>query len=674
MSDAGEEERQALLPRKEKPSKSSYSATGSINPVFTSSTEKVGRSGSLSGIPKPEPITYSWKNVNVWIGSENGNGNGNEDPESGCCKRRKNGAVSKQILKNVSGVVRPGELLAIMGASGAGKTTLLNMLTFRNTGKLRVSGERAINGVPVTPDMLTSVSGYVQQEDLFIGTLTVREHLVFQALVKMHRHLTYKQRMIRVEEVIQELGLTKCADTLIGIPGRIKGISGGEMKRLSFASEVLTDCQLVFADEPTSGLDSYMAQNVVEVLKEMASKGKTIVCTIHQPASEIYALFDRLLLMSEGRTAYLGDAKNAVDFFRGCGNPCPVNFNPADFFIQTLAIQPGSEEECQKIVSNVCDTYDKSSEAQEVQTLLEERIHSQSVEFLKMQASLQSRSPYKASWWAQFRAVLWRSWISILKEPMVLRVRVIQTVIISLLLGVIFLGQELNQEGVMNINGALFLFLTNMTFQNVFSVINVFCQELPIFLREHFNGMYRTDVYFLAKTLAELPLYIIFPLIFTAICYYMVGFNSSWDRFLITCAIVVLVANVACSFGYMVSCISSSTTMALSIAPPFIIPFMLFGGFFLNKGSVPVYFVWLKYLSWFMYGNEALAINQWDGVENIECNVSNATCPRTGAVVLETLNFEKDNFAMDIILLVVLIFAYRLVAYGALLSKTFRKR
>lgn len=78
----------------------------------------------------------------------------------------------------------------------------------------------------------------------------------------------------------------------------------------------MTDCQLVFADEPTSGLDSYMAQNVVEVLKEMASKGKTIVCTIHQPASEIYALFDRLLLLSEGRAAYLGEAKNAVDFFK----------------------------------------------------------------------------------------------------------------------------------------------------------------------------------------------------------------------------------------------------------------------------------------------------------------------------------------------------------------------
>ncbi len=96
-----------------------------------------------------------------------------------------------------------------MGASGAGKTSLLNVLTFRNTGKLRVSGERCLNGVPLTPDMLTAVSAYVQQEDLFIGSLTVREHLIFQALVRMERHLTYKQRMARVENVIQEVKMRK---------------------------------------------------------------------------------------------------------------------------------------------------------------------------------------------------------------------------------------------------------------------------------------------------------------------------------------------------------------------------------------------------------------------------------------------------------------------------------
>ena len=142
--------------------------------------------------------------------------------------------------------------------------------------------------------------------DLFIGTLTVREHLVFQSQLRMDKHLSYADRMRRVEEVIGELGLIKCQNTMIGIPGRIKGISGGEMKRLAFASEVLTNPPLMFCDEPTSGLDAFMAQNVITVLREMAAKGKTVVVTIHQPSSEVFAMFDRLLLMSEGRLAYLG--------------------------------------------------------------------------------------------------------------------------------------------------------------------------------------------------------------------------------------------------------------------------------------------------------------------------------------------------------------------------------
>lgn len=174
------------------------------------------------------------------------------------CTLFKRSKVINVCLKLVTGVVRPGEFLAIMGASGAGKTTLLNCLTFRNSGKLQISGERYLNGSKVNTDSLARISGYVQQDDLFIPTLTVREHLVFQvsiietlfeiiiymrstlqARLRMDKHLSYKERLQRVDEVIQELGLRKCENNVIGNPERgVKGISGGERKRLAFASEV----------------------------------------------------------------------------------------------------------------------------------------------------------------------------------------------------------------------------------------------------------------------------------------------------------------------------------------------------------------------------------------------------------------------------------------------------
>ena len=134
-------------------------------------------------------------------------------------------------------------------------------------------------------------------------------------MVRIEGSTSRSFRKQRVEEIIGELGLKKCQDTVIGQPGRIKGISGGEQKRLALASEVLTNPALMFCDEPTSGLDSYMAQKIVEILRNIAETGKTIVCTIHQPSSQVFAMFDKVLLMAEGKVAYMGPLDNCYSFF-----------------------------------------------------------------------------------------------------------------------------------------------------------------------------------------------------------------------------------------------------------------------------------------------------------------------------------------------------------------------
>ncbi|KAJ8980924.1 hypothetical protein NQ317_011566, partial [Molorchus minor] len=618
-------------------------------------------------------------------------------------------------FKKVCGIAYPGELLAILGSSGAGKSTLLNALTFRPAKSLIVTGLRCVNGVPVNSRSLTSQSAYVQQDDLFIGSLTVREHLVFQALVRMDQEISYHQRMRRVDEVIAE------APQAVS-----KAYPAGKKKRLSFAAEVLTNPSLLFCDEPTSGLDSFMALNVVQVLKTLAQTGKTVVCTIHQPSSELYAMFDKLLLMTDGRVAFFGNARGGVRVF--CWDrvyyvrsedrnghkiileaPCPRNYNPADYFIQLLGIIPEREESCRQAIAMICDKFEKSDIGVKMIVESSYRVSKHSVSrgkllwnfsieirmnfiycipirktgetsspralnFLENDIWInghRKKSPYKASWFAQFRVVLWRSWLSIVKEPLLVKVRLFQTMMIAFILGAIYYGQINDQEGVMNINGVLFIFLTNMTFQNVFAVINVFCTELPIFLREHRNGMYRTDVYFLSKTIAETPIFVIMPIVFTSICYYLIGLNPEMPRFFLTCAILVLVANVSTSFGYMISCVSSNISMALSVGPPLIIPFLLFGAS--SSTSIPIYLHWLAYLSWFKYGNEALLVNQWENVTDIKCPTVNSTCPKTGHVVLETYNFSEDNFLADIIALCCLIIGFRIVAYLSLLWKAYRE-
>uniref|UniRef100_A0A0P5RR43 Protein white n=1 Tax=Daphnia magna TaxID=35525 RepID=A0A0P5RR43_9CRUS len=648
----------------------------SLNPTFVNlgfdeagENLKSSRRSSLGekkdssfSIKRSQPVTYSWENIEIYLEKQQGN----------CFKRQP--PIQKRILDNVTGCVRPGEFLAIMGASGAGKTTLLNCLTFRNTGKLKISGERFLNGAKVNTDTLARISGYVQQDDLFIPTLTVKEHLEFQALLRMEKHLNYDERMIRVGEVIHELGLKKCENTVIGNPERgIKGISGGERKRLAFASEVLTNPSLMFCDEPTSGLDSYMAQNIVQVLKNIASTGKTVVCTIHQPSSEVFALFDRILLMAEGRTAFLGPASDALSFFSSQGLPCPPNYNPADYYIHTLATVPGQEIESRKKSKEICDSYESSQAGQQILEIVKANrslnsTESQEFELAEVKAK---KSPYKASWFAQFRAVLWRSVISVLREPVVLRVKAFQTIFISAIIALIYQGQTLEFDNVRNIQGALFIFLTNMTFQNVFGVVNAITGELPIFLREHFNGMYRTDIYFICKSIADLPLFILFPFIFVLIPYFAIGLNPAADRFFIACGITILVANVASSFGFMISCLAGTTDVALALAPPLIIPLLLFGGFFLSNEDVPVYFDWMRYISWFMYGNEALSINQWVGVSFNDTSCPNDVC--TGEQILASFDFNPDYFYRDIGGLFALILGLRILAFLALLGKTYRK-
>lgn len=173
------------------------------------------------------------------------------------------------------------------------------------------------------------------------------------------------------------------------------------------------------------------------------------------------------------------------------GVPCPVNYNPADYFVQLLAIAPNKELECRTTIKKICDSFAVSTLAEEVNTLAS---NLGSNEELANRRVTNGHHRYRATWWTQFYAVLWRSWLSVLKEPMLVKVRLLQTTVslqlflssldddalflflfqmVSLLIGVIFYGQVLNQDGVMNMNGALFLFLTNMTFQNVFAVINV---------------------------------------------------------------------------------------------------------------------------------------------------------------------------------------------------------
>ncbi|KAF1737461.1 ABC transporter G family member [Beauveria bassiana] len=240
----------------------------------------------------------------------------------------------KHILTGIQGISHPGEVTAIMGASGAGKTTFLDILARKNK-RGHVSGDFFVNGEKVLDNDYKNVIGFVDQEDTMLPTLTVHETILNSALLRLPRDMTRASKEQRVFEVERELGIYHIRDSLIGSEeGKGRGISGGEKRRVGIACELVTSPSILFLDEPTSGLDAFNAYNVIECLVTLAKNyQRTIIFTIHQPRSNIVALFDRLVLLAKGKTVYSGKFSECQPYFDGIGYECPPGFNIADYLV-----------------------------------------------------------------------------------------------------------------------------------------------------------------------------------------------------------------------------------------------------------------------------------------------------------------------------------------------------
>lgn len=239
--------------------------------------------------------------------------------------------VDKLILAGVSGVIRPGRVTAVMGPSGAGKTTFLSVLM--GTQVKRSGGSLRINGAPEELAAFGRVLGFVPQEDVMLGELTVRENIAHSARVRLPRKDWSATRVERlVDAVVEVLGLQACADTPTSF------ISGGQRKRTNIGMELAMAPAALFLDEPTSGLDATAALTVCSTLRAIADLGITVVAVVHQPRAEIFRSFDDLLLLAPGgRTVYAGPQADVLPYFTGLGVGFTPLGNPADDLLDIIA-------------------------------------------------------------------------------------------------------------------------------------------------------------------------------------------------------------------------------------------------------------------------------------------------------------------------------------------------
>ncbi|GBG24598.1 ABC transporter G family member 9 [Hondaea fermentalgiana] len=578
----------------------------------------------------------------------------------------------RDILKRISGKVGSHELMALIGASGAGKSSLMNVLAGRisGTGKKVVSGNVYVNGAPVNPIRYRKNVAYVLQEDALFATATAREALEFSAKLRLPNTVSAEERKQIVDELMVSLGIDHVANTMCGSE-MVRGLSGGEKKRVSIGIELVTSPSILFLDEPTSGLDSYSSWKVVSILKALSRSGCAVLCTIHQPSSETFSIFDKVMALAHGNIIYNGQVATIPENFSNHGFPLPPNTNPADFIL--LLAQTKKENDLPRIneeagkASNV-EIMVEGSNNNETDDALAKRQGS-SIQVPAGHGELFDGERTASSVWTQLSELTKRELRNIVRDKGALIGRFGITAFLNILFALIFLGSaDINDEGY-ELRGH-FGALTNMFIGAMFGASQPVLLTLPMervtFLREYSTGSYRSTPYFLSKVAIECILYFLTSLLVVIIEYWLVDYQGN---FFALVGELFMLSLVSASYAFFAGSLAPDVKSAQEIAPLVFVPQLLFTGLFVSVDQIPVFLRWAQWLCSLTYGLNLGMITEFGGNR---CEPSNPNSPSSVIacqMFLEEMNVETDMVGFYIGMQVAIFALFRIGALFALVWK-----
>eukprot|EP00826_Nyctotherus_ovalis_P023141 TRINITY_DN1780_c0_g1_i11.p1 TRINITY_DN1780_c0_g1~~TRINITY_DN1780_c0_g1_i11.p1 ORF type:complete len:674 (-),score=180.39 TRINITY_DN1780_c0_g1_i11:236-2257(-) len=535
-------------------------------------------SGSMSTVASRIPVELVWKEINITTRS------------------KKN---FRKILHNVSGIVKPGQFLAIIGASGAGKTTLLNYLSGKMLAHdLKAEGITTINGKSTKDSKnYLEFTAFVQQEDVLMETLNVRECLDYAAQLKFSPDSVKRSK--RVDDLLEELELNDVREVRFGgMSQKGRTLSRGEKKRLSIAVELITNPSLIFLDEPTTSMDAYTAEKIVKILHRLKLKSRTIIATIHQPNTHIYNSFDQLMIMSLGRVIYHNDAKDAVAYFATIGHQCPITKNPADYFMSLLSSDTFSrightDKTYPEFIEDLAQKYVEGPKFTKVECdpampeLTDEFVH---------------QRKYRASGFAQFVILLHRAVLNCARLFVDEITRTISIIILGLfMMGLYYDIDNVDPQGFMDRIGVVFMMASTMAMGALSHYVLSFPEERAVLIREQASSLYDVTPYFFAKVLGEMPFSIHTPLVLLLLLYWIVPLAGSVKAFFIQYAVMFLAYQSGAAYALLVGAFISDRQSLINIGPLLNIPLMMLSGFFVNLDDVvPVLkpFQWISSLKY----------------------------------------------------------------------------
>ncbi|KAK2635346.1 hypothetical protein Ddye_030138 [Dipteronia dyeriana] len=558
------------------------------------------------------PVTIRWRNIT-------------------CSLSDKSSKSVRFLLKNVSGEAKPGRLLAIMGPSGSGKTTLLNVLAGQLSASptLHLSGLLEVNGKPSSNKAYKFA--YVRQEDLFFSQLTVRETLSLAAELQLPEISSVEERDEYVNNLLFRLGLVSCAETNVG-DAKVRGISGGEKKRLSVACELIASPSVIFADEPTTGLDAFQAEKVMETLRQLAQDGHTVICSIHQPRGSVYGKFDDIVLLTEGELVYVGPARDEpLEYFSNFGYRCPDHVNPAEFLADLISIDYSSAESVNSSRKRIDSLFESFS--QRLSTIIYATPISGRKDSKNLKKTIVKK---KGGWWKQFWLLLKRAWMQASRDGPTNKVRARMSIASAIIFGSVFWRMGRSQTSIQDRMGLLQVAVINTAMAALTKTVGVFPKERAIVERERAKGSYALGPYLLSKLIAEVPVGAAFPLMFGAVLYPMACLHPTLSRFGKFCGIVTVESFAASAMGLTVGAMVPTTEAAMAVGPSLMTVFLVFGGYYVNADNTPIIFRWIPRVSLIRWAFQGLCINEFTG---LEFEHQHSFDIQTGEQALERLSF-----------------------------------
>jgi len=519
------------------------------------------------------------------------------------------------ILEPCWGHFDPGQLVALMGPSGCGKSTLLDMLAMKKTAKY--SGEVLVNGHPRSQHTFQRIAAYVGQDDVMPAHWTVREAVEFNVRLKQPQ-LPRVKRQETVDTLLQAFGLDEVANTYVGGP-QVRGISGGQRRRVSLARGVASRASILFCDEPTSGLSATDAELCVTGLRIVAKRlGVLVVVVIHQPRPEVAKLFDTLVLMTSkpGRMTYFGPMADALRYVEECGCRVPDHANPMDILMDLVT--PGTEIDASEVLAAVFSARQHPAILEQVARAaalkgmtVEDMLNAACTSRQETQGSHAAQGrvrPAAAPFRVQFAALFKRKVRITLRNPMAIGLQLGLPVVMGFLLGLVFngIGEGLESMSVIafvsHVVPFLFILLTMLGLQSM-PIMPLLVECRGIMKHESSEALYTEAAAVLVSFCVDVPLSFFSATAQTIIIYLFSGLPlEHFGAVVFWCVLVFFFFDALFS---LVAAVAADAQQAQTMATPFVSIFMIFNGFIVSKEAAPAVVRWIFAASPTFYGLQA---------------------------------------------------------------------